>query len=73
MTCGLRRRVPHHREPEREEVGWHERHDLRDQAVLDWKDVQRQDTPWGIVGPANVSGDRRLQVGVGDNAAKATV
>jgi hypothetical protein len=37
----LRRRVHHHREPERREIVRHEHHDLRDQAVLDSKNVQR--------------------------------
>jgi len=68
----LRRRLHQYRKPEEWETVRHERHDLRDQAVLDSKNVQRQGTPGGIAGPAHVSCDRRLQVGVGYNTAEAT-
>src|SRR5215472_5614649 len=68
----LRRRVHQYRKPEECEGVRHERHDLRDQALLDSKNVQRQGTPCGIAGPAHVSCDRRLQVGVRHNAAEAT-
>ena len=36
------------------------------------KNVQRQGTPGVIAGPAHVSCDRRLQVGVGHNTVEAT-
>src|ERR1700741_3016143 len=68
----LRRRVQQERKPEEWETVRHELHVLRDQAVLDSKNVQRQGTPGGIAGPAQVSCDRWLQVGVGHNAAEAT-
>src|SRR5215813_8269662 len=66
----LRWRVHHHRKPERRETIRWEHHDLRDR--LDSKNLQRQSPPGGIAGPAHVSGDRRLQVGVGHNTAKPT-
>src|SRR4030095_1937168 len=55
----LRRRVHQYLKPEEWETVRHERHDLRDQAVLDSKNLQRQGTPGGIAGPAHVSCDRR--------------
>jgi len=67
----LRRRV-YHRKPKELEIVRHEGHDLRDQAVLDSKNIQRQDTPSGIAGPPHVSCDRRRQVGEGHNAVEAT-
>jgi hypothetical protein len=48
----LRRRVHQYRQPEGSESVRREHHDLRDQAVLDSKNVQRQRTPGGITGPA---------------------
>jgi hypothetical protein len=67
----LRRRAHQYRQPEEWESVRHERHDLRDQAVLDSKNIHRQGKPGGIAGPTQVSCDRRLQVGVGHNAAEA--
>jgi len=68
----LRRRVHQYRKPEEWKIVRHERHDLRDQAALDSKNVHRQSPPGGIAGLAPITGDRRLQVGVGHNAAEAT-
>jgi len=68
----LRRRVHQYRQPEEWESVWHERHDLRDQAFLDSKNIQRQGPPGGIPGPAHIVGDRWLQVGAGHNAAQVT-
>jgi hypothetical protein len=68
----LRRRVHHQREPEGRETVRRERHDLRDQAALDSKNIQRQCSPGGVARPALITGDRGLQVGAGDQAAKAT-
>ena len=68
----LQCRVHHHRQPERREIVGHEHHDLRNQAILDSKNIHRQSPPDGIAGLANITGDRWLQVGMGHNAAKAT-
>ena len=68
----LRRLVDHHWEPKRREIVRHEHHDLRNQAILDSKNIHRQSPPVGIAGLANITGDRWLQVGVGHNAVEAT-
>ena len=73
VTCvHLRLRVHHQRESERRETVRRKRHNLRNQAVLDSKNVQRHGLPGGIAGLAHITGDRWLPVGVSHNAAEAT-
>ena len=64
--------VKYHWEPKRREIVRHEHHDLRNQAILDSKNIHRQSPPVGIAGLASITRDCWLQVGMGQNAAEAT-